>query len=428
MANTQLVRRVRIRIASKRLVRLATWLLLAAFVLALAYALDPADRDWGAADWPPAKYAPTTLAVIAAPLYLLATRGVPIFRLPIVCALSLAFLMLGGGLYTVGSLHADLADSFVGRGLCMLSILPFYIMAWLPRERALFTRVLVKVLVPWGLAAGLILIAHKLGFPMASSKHIYHEQALYFPAAGLVFALSSSIWRRRIATGLFAGFAALTVKITGFVFAGISGFFLLAAERLRGAQENLRSVMLRRLLLLQGALGVAVTAGVVAVAIRAILPTGSPDVRLATYNERWLMFRDSPIWGQLFVGSPIMDVGWLVIPSHSDLIDILAFGGVLGVLLLVLSTASATVHALRNIGMFHIQGRLLSLIASSLWFAAAFTATFNPIIHQPKLAVGLWFSLAVLLADREMDSLRKADELAAGGSRGLGAEFRGRKL
>ncbi len=411
-----------------RLARLATWLLLASFVLALVYALDPADRDWGAADWPAAKYAPTTLAVISAPFYLLAARGVPIFRLPILCALSLALLMLGGGLYTVSALHADLADSFVGRGLCMLSVLPFYIMAWLPRERALFTKVLVKVLVPWGLTTGVILLVHKLGIPMAPSKHIYHEQALYFPAAGVVFALSSSVWRRRIAAGLFAAVAALTVKITGFVFAGISGFFLLAAERLRGMQENLHSVLLRRLLLLQGALGITVTAGIVALAVRAILPTGSPDVRLATYTERWAMFRDSPIWGQLFVGSPIMDVGWLIIPSHSDLIDILAFGGVLGVLLLVLSTASATLHALRNIGMFHLQGRLLSLIASSLWFAAAFTATFNPIIHQPKLAVGLWFSLAVLLADREMDMLRKAETTAAVASRGWGGEGQGQRL
>ena len=128
------------------------------------------------------------------------------------------------------------------------------------------------------------------------------------------------------------------------------------------------------------------------------LPSGSPSVRLITYFQRFTMFLESPIWGTLFMGSPLVDIGSLRIPSHSDILDILAFGGFLGFFLFLFPF----------IRLFHFFKKRMDVVFEvrddatviSLFVTCTFLIEmlFNPVWNQPKIATIFWCFAGCLFA------------------------------
>lgn len=87
---------------------------------------------------------------------------------------------------------------------------------------------------------------------------------------------------------------------------------------------------------------------------RDYIPTGSTEFRMYTYERAWQKFRDSPVWGDAFTGPAserfeLYDTGVAdnILPTHSDLLDMLAHGGLIGFALFVWAQVQVIVAANR---------------------------------------------------------------------------------
>ncbi|BBO28964.1 hypothetical protein AltI4_33520 [Alteromonas sp. I4] len=120
------------------------------------------------------------------------------------------------------------------------------------------------------------------------------------------------------------------------------------------------------------------------------LPSGSPEVRLETYSFRINTFLENVFFGDYAGSNMLLRIGYLFwgfdIPSHSDVLDILAFFGLFGafvfyypVFLSIFRAAYTNSHDLTY--LFIIAGFV-------------FLMAFNPIINQPKLIVVYYYILA----------------------------------
>lgn len=156
---------------------------------------------------------------------------------------------------------------------------------------------------------------------------------------------------------------------------------------------------------------VLVMAGSAVVSYRAYLagewfPSGNPQYRLKTYHTAWNNFRKSPVWGTGFTGSATerfkdfkIDVAGGVLPSHSDVLDIAAHGGTLGLLLWVWAYLRVGRLAWRNV----LRHRPPDALAAAAHALACMSLTgvlvyaFNPIMLQPVKAMLLWGQLGMLL-------------------------------
>ena len=389
-------------IRSVSLVRGGTTFLLAAVVLAAIYALDPSDREWGLATLGSLKYVPTFLACAAVPFYLAGSRRVPLNDWPLLSLLAFSVLVLGGSLFTMLNRQVPAAETFLGRAFNVWPVLAGYMMMFFPREREFLVSRFAPIL--FGITVGMFLILGlwRLGIHVVLSKHIYHEEAVYFSAiAGAGLAAPGT--RARVARVIVWSLAAaLTVKITGFAFAAIALAGLVIVEfqgqRTEGAASRVMGKVSVVLVVLAGIFATLVTASV----YRVLLPSGSPAVRLHTYAERWDLFTSSPLTGQWFVGTPIMQAGALTLPSHSDALDILAFGGILAGLLFLGPIAIALRHGLANLRSFVDSRSRLQTGCVVLVAAFLFELCFNPVLNQAKLSLPFWLGLGVVLADRRI--------------------------
>lgn len=139
----------------------------------------------------------------------------------------------------------------------------------------------------------------------------------------------------------------------------------------------------------------------------AYLPSGNTRFRLAMYEQAWQQFLKSPIFGTFF-SSPVthhFDVFWVgvsnnVLPTHSDVLDLLRGGGMTAALLYLLgmSTIARKVQGslLRSphLGSTWVQA-VHTLVVMSL--AGIVTFAFNPVFLDPGTAYFLWTNLGLLL-------------------------------
>jgi len=138
------------------------------------------------------------------------------------------------------------------------------------------------------------------------------------------------------------------------------------------------------------------------------LPSGNSEYRLHTYRLALNKFLDSPIWGTGFTESSShrfslyhVATGTQVLPVHSDIMDILAHGGMIGIFFWAFGLWKIASIAYRRL----LQPRLLTswwtpyahtLALSSL--CALVVYAFNPVITSiPALAYLLWTNLGLLL-------------------------------
>ena len=84
----------------------------------------------------------------------------------------------------------------------------------------------------------------------------------------------------------------------------------------------------------------------------------------------------------------------LIIPSHSDLLDLLAFGGTVGMLALALPVLSFVFGIFR---LRHMTSeRLVALFGYGLVVMLVIVMAFNPVWLQPKMGGFLWMGLALM--------------------------------
>lgn len=137
------------------------------------------------------------------------------------------------------------------------------------------------------------------------------------------------------------------------------------------------------------------------------LPSGNPEYREHTYAAAWDHFMASPVWGTLFTAQSVAKFSLYTIniaggrlPTHSDIMDLLSNGGVLGI--------GLWAYGLYRIGSFARKWLLRGATHAHRWAAYAHTLiaislcaivtyAFNPVVLSPGMAYMLWGSLGVLL-------------------------------
>ena len=154
---------------------------------------------------------------------------------------------------------------------------------------------------------------------------------------------------------------------------------------------------------------------------RELLPSGNVVYREEMYGIAWRAFLDSPLWGTAFTDASVVyfrlfqvATSTQYLPTHSDLLDLLAHGGVVAGALWLL-------FAWRQWVILWFAGRVLALrnqqgdLAPYRWLGvlaliqagALITYAINPVMISPVYAYWIWGSAGVMWAlHRELTAKR----------------------
>jgi len=257
------------------------------------------------------------------------------------------------------------------------------------------------------LAAALVMSAFLIAY--AGKRQVYHEQIfLVIPMAALFFAGNAPAPVRWGAAAFFLLMGWCSHKYTSYLVAALTAsylaIFIWVPRLTRGdALGSLSAIY-------WSALGfLAAGAAAISYALRggSDQPTGNLEFRLHTYQAAWDRFLDSPLWGSFFAREAtekfrLYDIGIArnVLPTHSDLLDLLANGGLLGFGLCALGVLAIAAVAWRRLLRPALIGRAEAPYGHALALlslAAIATSAFNPILLQPPMAALAWGNLGMLL-------------------------------
>jgi hypothetical protein len=381
------------------------YLFLAALALALLVAVDPLEL--GLERIMLLKHLPLLIATIAVALALVGSRVFHWKRLPPPvlppCAplLALSAFITAGSLYARFGLHIQ--NSFLDAGVYMLAA---------PLAAALLVRSGDPLRVVRGYAGLLLLMSVAVCAGLAVNfgvRQIFHELEYLFPPLAVLFVFAARrVWLRWIGLLFFLLVAFLFHKNTGYLSGLLAVGYLLifyAWPRWR------RYEVLHRMALGHWTLIAMLAAGALLAYLFThrihYLPSGNPQFRMLTYERAWNRFLESPLWGTWFAAAGSekftgfdTGVSHNILPTHSDVLDLLANGGVLAILLWLWALARIARVALRTIlparALQHPLAPYAHLFAC-MSLAGVLTYAFNPILLQPCKAFLLWTNLGLLV-------------------------------
>lgn len=175
------------------------------------------------------------------------------------------------------------------------------------------------------------------------------------------------------------------------------------------ARRPARDVSLRRALTVYGLLIVMIV-GIAAVSFLLLnreeyLPSGNIEARSITYAAAMNRFLDSPIYGTAFMDTSLVQLFGLkvlgsdTLVTHSDLLDILSHGGLLGAALFLFGIYQVffrAVAVLRSPVDDHVKSMVHGL--SVIVVCGLVTASFNSPLITLTIAVLFWFAFGLLAA------------------------------
>jgi O-antigen ligase len=315
--------------------------------------------------------------------------------------LALYALMAGGGGAYARSLGAD--STFLVYGLYVLMLFLAAAMVVLSHSPLAFLRAYFFILLPAALfMSAMLVVAY-------GRRQVYHEEIfLVIPMAALALASQRHFLVRWGGAALFLSMGWFSHKLTSYLLAAMTAAYLAVfiwMPRLRD-RDPVRTLAA----VYWGALGLV---GAGAVALLVFMaggdsnPSGNTEFRLHTYTAAWNRFLESPLWGSLFTREAVekftlFDVGVAgnMLPTHSDLLDVLANGGLLAAGLIALGLGRIALLAWRRVLRPALIDRPEAPYAHALALmslAALVTSWFNPILLQPQMAALAWANLGMLL-------------------------------
>jgi O-antigen ligase len=240
-------------------------------------------------------------------------------------------------------------------------------------------------------------------------RQVYHELEYLFPALAVLIAfLVKRRWLRWTGILFFLLLAALFKKNTGYLTGVlVAGYLLVFYAWPQWARHDVVRKMTTLHWLLVGILLFGMLAAFLIANRTHYLPSGSPAYRVVTYERAWQRFLDSPIWGTGFTGAGAekftafeTGVSDNVLPTHSDILDIFAHGGVLGAALWLWGLWRVARLAWSTVLRPRYRAHRLApyghaLVCMSV--AGVLTYAFNPIILQPAKSLLLWANLGFLV-------------------------------
>ena len=382
---------------------------LVAMLACLYVAVDPLELQQAAED-PILKHLALAITLPAVAMTILVSRVHALWRktehveLTPAAALwplfLLAALIIAGGAYT--RFVMGIQQTFVNFGLYMIAAYCAAAMVWRSWDPAALVRAYVRMLLAAAFVMSAYLIANYGG------RQVYHEQIfIVIPMAALFFALRGPALLRWTGCLYFLAMAWLSAKYTSYLIGALTVAYLtfvIAVPRLTPEPGLHRTALVYWFWLLGG----LTTIVLIFLGVNGMLelPTGNVDYRSHTYALAWERFLESPLWGNHFAVESVekfsgyeIAVGNLL-ATHSDVLDLLANGGVLVVLLWLYALARiARIAASRLLARewfdqpWAPQAHALAVMS----LAGIVTYTFNPILLQPALAYLVWTNLGMLL-------------------------------
>lgn len=262
-----------------------------------------------------------------------------------------------------------------------------------------------------GMLFGAIVIGAAFQAGVAHTWSKFHEmEALTVPLAVFWFVRAKSAVGRFMALVLMLALMLLVIKNTSFLVTAIALAYLwwcFVRPQLRKTHALERMLHFYSLALIP--LVVAAVYWGIKLFKHDALPDGNPKYRLFTYERTWAEFTHSPIWGKSFSGAGAEQFGLFqvgsstqILPSHSDLLDILGQGGLIGMALFIFALWRIARYVLVN-----FRGRKPGTLSKTIeahfhWLTVSCLATisvvaFNPIMLQPGKAFILWMNLGIVL-------------------------------
>lgn len=307
-------------------------------------------------------------------------------------------LFLAGAYALVGSMFAKwmfrVNDSYLAYGLYLM-LLPFYIVLTADGERP---RRWAAALLTIAIGASLAALAGEVA--RFGTKETLHEIE-YLITAGFVMLFYAARHGTAKAAALLLMIAAALVnqKLTGYLCALVALFYIGGVAGWRRLAPQWRGFYS-----ISGTLAMMALAALLALlyfAFREYLPSGNVDVRLKQYEQAMLQFFDSPIWGNAYLsGSGELfreSFRALYIPTHSDILDMLKHGGLIGFSLFALGYWKLGVLIHRAIGVTHGDHLVHAYLLGARYFqiAALLTFAFNPLLLKGPFLIVIWSTLGL---------------------------------
>lgn len=314
----------------------------------------------------------------------------------------LAIWIISGALYA--RFHDKVIETFLNLGLYML--VTFITAGFIAEHRNPTTLLNTYLILLF--SAIIIGALWQAGGLQVWSK--FHEmEAWTIPPAVFLFVRAKTIQGRLWSLVLMLLLMLLVIKNTSFIVMAITLVYVwwfIVRPQLAVKRVSVR-LLHYYLLFLAG-----VTVVAVYTAIKLLgnsLPDGNTEYRYFTYARTFAHFTDSPIWGMSFSGPSAEIFGLFevmtstqVLPSHSDLLDILAQGGVIGAALFLYGLWRIARYLRRRFKFRSLSALSPALAAHFHWLTVSSLSiipvvAFNPILLQPGKAFLVWMNLGILI-------------------------------
>lgn len=394
----------------KPLVMTDYWFLFGMWVM-VYWAIDP--WGWKVDFIPVIKQLPV---LVIAPAFVLAALGHRLFlrhedlkeikfdgRSIVVAILLFSLFVTGGSV--VARFFRDIQNSFLTMGLFALTApLTVWFILQSANPKLLLKR-LLHVYLFWAIVAAL------LQFANFSNREVFHaREHLVIGSLVFFYLIAKSNLARAFALIFVIATAIAAMKNSAYlaalivlIFVGIS-WTTDRASKIRDRYHRFGLLVLT--------LTIALISFVMLIALYFAksnsLPTGNPEYRLHTYKNAWDKFLQSPVWGTGFASEATekfdkfsVAVSTQVLPTHSDPLDILAHGGLIGFACWIFVFV-ALAFRWRDVltkkvrltqGYAHQVHTLFCIVFSGLVVCA-----FNPIMNSPNLAWSFWALIGALVA------------------------------
>jgi hypothetical protein len=240
-------------------------------------------------------------------------------------------------------------------------------------------------------------------------RELYHEQIfMLIPPAVAVILNRQHRGVAWLGFVFIVGTALLSKKNTSYIIALMSSVYSLAFLWLNVMKRASTAKQLwMHYLAFTGVLLIAAAGCYLLYFREEYLPSGNTEFRSFTYRAAWQQFLQSPLWGTSFSEESIREFTLYTIgiarnrlPTHSDIMDLLANGGLLAIGLWLWSYVRIGTFAYsRVLSLRHLHypwaPHVHTFAAISL--AAIVVYAFNPILLQPEMAFLTWTTLGFLV-------------------------------
>jgi O-antigen ligase len=307
---------------------------------------------------------------------------------------ALALFAIAGSL--VGKQISNVDDSFLSFGIYLLLLPVLAMTPGLPGDPIRWTRAIATL---WAGASLAALAGAVARLPRLEFLH----EIEYILSSAFVFLWFSSKnpASRTAAILLLFAAAGLNHKLTGYIVTLIALLYIGFDSSWRRVPIHWRKFFLTCLFIFVPLFVATLVASYFQ--FREYLPSGSAEVRINQYQQAWSKFLASPIWGTAYTegsGESFREFNSIFnIPTHSDVLDILKHGGLIGIGLFIYGYFKI----FRRVSLAALSQRhsipLYAYFMAVRFFQIGALATFflNPLLLKGPFALVIWGNLAIAI-------------------------------